>query len=42
VGKSKPSKHDKVELKEMLDFFIQFINNENLGRIDNSHLAFAD
>lgn len=26
----------------MLDFFIDFMNNENLGRIDNTHLAIAD
>ncbi|EAS06076.2 RNA-dependent RNA polymerase RdRP2 (macronuclear) [Tetrahymena thermophila SB210] len=28
--------------EQMLDFFIDFINNENLGKIDNSHLVFAD
>jgi RNA-dependent RNA polymerase len=26
----------------MLDFFIEHMNNESLGRIDNSHLAIAD
>lgn len=26
----------------MLDFFIDFINNDNLGVIDNSHLVHAD
>jgi len=26
----------------MLDFFILYMNFESLGRIDNSHLSFAD
>ncbi|KAL4432702.1 hypothetical protein ABPG74_011523 [Tetrahymena malaccensis] len=41
--KSKNLVRDVIDQnEEMLDFFIDFLNNENLGKIDNSHLVFAD
>ncbi|EGR31631.1 RNA-dependent rna polymerase, putative [Ichthyophthirius multifiliis] len=33
---------NQINDQQMLDFFIDFINCENLGKIDNSHLAIAD
>lgn len=36
------SKDRIVEDGEMLDFFIDFMNYESLGKVDNSHLALAD
>ncbi|KAL4479119.1 hypothetical protein ABPG72_008949 [Tetrahymena utriculariae] len=37
-----PVKENVDQNDQMLDFFIDFLNNENLGKIDNSHLVFAD
>ena len=31
-----------IKDEEMYDFFIEYMNTDNLGRIDNSHLAQAD
>jgi len=47
----KPFKYDQdkpktweteVKMDDIADFMIDFMNNDILGRIDNSHLAFAD
>ena len=32
----------KVEIDDIVDFFVEHANNDILGRIDNSHLALAD
>lgn len=37
----KPKDHI-VEDGEMLDFFIDYMNYENVGKVENSHLALAD
>ena len=39
--KEKMEKHEVTD-DDMLDFFIEFMNYEALGKIDNSHLALAD
>ena len=33
---------DDEVFNSILEFFLQFIDDENLGKIANSHLAFAD
>ena len=39
---SSAPKKDNIEYREMLDFFIDYVNYEKLGQIDNSHLVTAD
>ena len=31
-----------MDENDILDFFVEYMNFESLGRIDNSHLAIAD
>jgi len=39
----KPKEQEKkVEMTQVVDFLIEYISNDILGRIDNSHLALAD
>lgn len=35
-------KLETVTEKDILDFFINFINYESLGKIDNAHLVRSD
>ena len=40
--KNKKSTFNGSDEKAMLDFFVEYMNYESLGKIDNSHLALAD
>ncbi|KAI9259434.1 RNA dependent RNA polymerase-domain-containing protein [Phascolomyces articulosus] len=37
-----PLQVDKVNIGHIMKFFVNYINNDNLGQIANSHLAIAD
>ncbi|KAI8647751.1 RNA dependent RNA polymerase-domain-containing protein [Parasitella parasitica] len=37
-----PKLVDDVKIKDILKFFVNYINNDNLGQIANAHLATAD
>ena len=42
VQPSAPQEGDEVGYDKMLDFFIDYVNYEKLGQVDNSHLIHAD
>lgn len=37
-----PKKVDNVEISDIHDFFVEYIENDNLGLIANAHLVRAD
>lgn len=39
---NKEAKTNNISYDQMLDFFIDYVNYEKLGQIDNSHLVHAD
>ena len=42
VKKDEPAKSIEEQYKDMVHFFIEYLNYEKLGQIDNSHLVKAD